>query len=171
MLPILALILTSCAALPMLAQQVLLVRQVSLTSPARPGRDATIVVGTAPNAACTIAVLYMSGPSRAQGLVPEMADAQGKVAWTWRVGTRITASILSTNTIKASGFRYLRPRCAWRLSDARGRRRHPGPPAGAPRVGPVVLDPNRRSRASQDRPPGRELLLSVKSAVNSAGYS
>ena len=89
-LPILALVLTSCAALPVLAQQILLVRQVSLTSPARPGADAIIVVGTAPNAACTITVIYKSGPSRAKGLVPEMADAQGRVAWTWRVGTRTT---------------------------------------------------------------------------------
>lgn len=89
-LPILVLILAVGVALPVLAQQVLLVRLVSLTSPARQGADATIVVGTAPNAACTITVLYRSGASHAQGLVPKTANAQGRVVWTWRVGTRTT---------------------------------------------------------------------------------
>src|SRR5579864_4210399 len=78
------------AASSTLAQQKLLVKLVSVTSPARPGTDATIVVATAPKAACTIAVYYKSGASRAQGLVPETANAQGRVVWTWRVGTPTT---------------------------------------------------------------------------------
>jgi hypothetical protein len=57
-LPILVLVLALNTATPVLAQQVLLVRLVSVTSPAGRGTDATIVVATAPNAACTITVIY-----------------------------------------------------------------------------------------------------------------
>lgn len=92
-------------AAPTFSQQVLVVRLVSLTSPVRPGVDATIVVATAPNAACTITVIYKSGPSRAQGLVPEMADAQGRVAWTWRVGTRTTPGTWPINVNCSLGGR------------------------------------------------------------------
>jgi micrococcal nuclease len=45
---------------------------------------------TQPGAACTIAVLYKSGASRAAGLDPQIADAQGIVRWSWQVGGRTT---------------------------------------------------------------------------------
>jgi len=88
--PLIALVLIFSTAAPALSQQVLPVKLISVTSPARHGYDATIVVATAPKAACTIAVYYKSGASRAEGLVPETADAQGRIAWIWRVGTRTT---------------------------------------------------------------------------------
>jgi hypothetical protein len=85
-----ALVCLSGTAAPAVSQQALPVRLVSVTSPARHGTDATIVVATAPAAGCTITVLYKSGRSRAQGLVPKSSDAQGQAAWTWRIGTRTT---------------------------------------------------------------------------------
>ena len=84
------LLVTLLAITTACAQPALSVKLVSVTSPIRHGADATIVVATAPKAACTITVIYKSGPSRAQGLIPETADARGRVAWTWRVGTRTT---------------------------------------------------------------------------------
>jgi len=66
------------------------VKLASLTSPVFHGNDATIAVTTAANANCQIIVLYKSGPSKAQGLIPKSADAQGQVSWTWKVGSRTT---------------------------------------------------------------------------------
>jgi hypothetical protein len=52
--------------------------------------DATIQVKTTPDAACSITVLYKSGPSRAKGLDPRLADRSGFVVWRWRVGSSTT---------------------------------------------------------------------------------
>ncbi len=90
LLTLISLILVLGTVSPSLPQQPLLVKLVSLTSPTHPGANATIIVKTAPAAACSIAVFYKSGTSRAQGLVPKTADAQGNASWTWRVGTRTT---------------------------------------------------------------------------------
>lgn len=62
----------------------------SVTSPVRPGANATLTAKTAPGAKCAITVYYKSGPSTAQGLVPKAADAGGNVSWTWKVGTNTT---------------------------------------------------------------------------------
>lgn len=70
--------------------QPLQIRVMSLTLPVSPGGDASITIQTAPNASCSITVIYKSGSSRAQGLFPQSADSRGRVAWTWRVGTRTT---------------------------------------------------------------------------------
>src|SRR5205809_7550608 len=66
------------------------VELVRLTSPVAPYTDATIVVKTLPGAACTIVVLYKSGPSRARGLLSQDASSRGQVSWTWRVGSNTT---------------------------------------------------------------------------------
>lgn len=63
---------------------------VSLTSPVKAGDDASITVRTAPAARCHITVHYKSGLSKAKGLGPKLADMQGQVNWTWRVGSRTT---------------------------------------------------------------------------------
>jgi micrococcal nuclease len=76
---------------------------VSLTSPARRGTDATIVVQTAPRAHCLIGVQYKSGPSHAAGLVPKDADGKGRVAWTWRVGTSTTPGTWPVTVVCAAG--------------------------------------------------------------------
>ena|SRR5437016_986797 len=65
----------------------------SVTSPVRHGNAASIIVKTAPGAACTIIVAYKSGPSRAQGLNPKTADKDGIVSWAWIVGTRTTPGL------------------------------------------------------------------------------
>lgn len=58
----------------------------SVTSPDPRNANATARVQTAAAASCTIVVTYNSGPSKAAGLEPKMADGTGAVAWTWMVG-------------------------------------------------------------------------------------
>lgn len=62
----------------------------SVTSPVNPGGYATLQARTISGANCTITVWYKSGPSKATGLEPKLADAQGIVTWTWKVGTKTT---------------------------------------------------------------------------------
>jgi hypothetical protein len=64
-----------------------------VTSPVAPGGKATLEARTAPGAHCTITVYYKSGPSRAGGLTPKDADADGNVGWTWSVGNQTTPGI------------------------------------------------------------------------------
>jgi hypothetical protein len=59
----------------------------SVTSPVKRGASATLTAKTAPGVNCTIIVYYKSGPSKASGLGPKTADAEGNVSWTWKVGT------------------------------------------------------------------------------------
>lgn len=63
----------------------------SLTSPISPGSPATLAARTAPGAACSIVVVYKSGPSSAAGLGPATAGTGGDVSWTWTVGSRTSA--------------------------------------------------------------------------------
>lgn len=63
---------------------------VSLTSPVSPGEYATIMVKTSSGASCSIVVSYKSGPSKAEGLSPTVADANGMCSWGWKVGARTT---------------------------------------------------------------------------------
>jgi len=63
---------------------------VSLSTPVAPFSDATIEIQTSPGASCAITVRYKSGPSQAKGLVVKPADAKGRVAWQWRVGSNTT---------------------------------------------------------------------------------
>ncbi len=61
-----------------------------ITSPVSPGTNARLEIQTTPGAECAITVVYMSGPSRARGLEPKVADTGGQIAWVWRVGTNTT---------------------------------------------------------------------------------
>ncbi len=81
-------LITVLSVTPLASAQQLQVRLVSITSPATPGKDATIAVQTSPRAACKITVQYDSGPSKAKGLGPKTANAKGNVKWTWRVGAK-----------------------------------------------------------------------------------
>jgi hypothetical protein len=65
---------------------------ISVTSPAVPFSDATLTISTTPGANCSIIVHYKSGPSRAKGLVPQVAGGSGRVSWRWRVGSNSTPS-------------------------------------------------------------------------------
>ena len=87
--PLLVVLAVLLTALPLYAAD-LAVNLISVTSPAAPFSDATLEVKTAPEALCSITVLYKSGPSRAKGLVPQQANARGRAAWTWRVGSNTT---------------------------------------------------------------------------------
>ena len=75
---------------PAVSSEHLSVVLTSVTSPVRHGNAASIIVKTAPGAACTIVVAYKSGPSRAKGLDTKTANQDGIVSWAWIVGTRTT---------------------------------------------------------------------------------
>jgi hypothetical protein len=62
----------------------------SLTSPIVRGAPATAAVRTRAGAACTIRVVYKSGPSTAAGLSTKSASSSGRASWTWTVGSRTT---------------------------------------------------------------------------------
>ena len=64
-------------------------RLVKVTSPVSPGSYATLVAHVVPARRCTITVLYMSGSSHASGLYPKR-PRNGRVSWTWMVGTNTT---------------------------------------------------------------------------------
>lgn len=70
--------------------QDLFIEIASVTSPIGKGYTATLQANTAPGAYCNITVYYKSGPSEASGLYPKEADTEGKVSWSWKVGTRTT---------------------------------------------------------------------------------
>jgi hypothetical protein len=63
---------------------------VRVTSPTSPGSYATLVARVTPARRCAITVYYKSGPSVAQGLYPKR-PRNGRVSWTWMVGTNTTA--------------------------------------------------------------------------------
>lgn len=71
-------------------KQRLTLQIISVTSPVSQGANATLTAKTTPGALCDIEVVYKSGPSKAKGLVPKTAGSNGRVSWTWKVGTRTT---------------------------------------------------------------------------------
>lgn len=66
------------------------VKFVAVSSPVPRGGTAIVTIQTLPRTPCVITVFYRSGPSKASGLVPKVADSQGRTTWTWKVGTRTT---------------------------------------------------------------------------------
>ena len=66
------------------------VKLISLSSPVSSGNPASITIKTVASARCQITVLYLSGPSKAKSLIPQEADSEGQVTWTWLVDTRTT---------------------------------------------------------------------------------
>lgn len=60
------------------------VRKISLTSPLRAGKDASLTVSVSPRARCTIKVTYDGVASKAKGLGPKSG---GRITWRWRVAT------------------------------------------------------------------------------------
>lgn len=62
----------------------------SLTSPIAAGAIATIVVQGKTGEQYSIIVNYKSGPSTAAGLETKLADASGRISWTWKVGAKTT---------------------------------------------------------------------------------
>ena len=66
---------------------------ISLTSPIKPGANATLQIQTTPGADCTITVHYKSGPSQAAGLGSQFANSNGIATWSWKVGSRTTPGV------------------------------------------------------------------------------
>jgi hypothetical protein len=64
-------------------------RLVGVTSPARRNAEAALIARVVPARRCTIAVLYKSGPSHAQGLSPKR-PTHGYVTWKWKIGGNTT---------------------------------------------------------------------------------
>jgi micrococcal nuclease len=81
-------------------------RLVGVTSPARRNADASLIARVVPARRCTIAVLYKSGPSHAQGLGPKR-PVRGYVVWKWRVGGNTTLGTwpIQVNCGSAGSFR------------------------------------------------------------------
>ncbi len=61
--------------------------------PVRPGRKATVVVKTEPNARVLLTVLYKSGYSKAKNLGEAIADNDGNISWTWHVSGNTTPGL------------------------------------------------------------------------------
>lgn len=60
------------------------VRKISMTSPLRAGKDASLTVSVSPRARCTIKVAYEGAVSKARGLGPKSGV---RITWRWRVAT------------------------------------------------------------------------------------
>ncbi|MFA5377211.1 MAG: hypothetical protein WC455_15785 [Dehalococcoidia bacterium] len=73
------------------AAQSLTLSITSITQRVNAGNSATLVAQTKPGAQCDITVTYKSGPSTASGLYSKTADSNGRVSWTWTVGSRTTS--------------------------------------------------------------------------------
>lgn len=54
----------------------------------RPGEEAGLIIKGTPGVEYKINVYYSSGPSKAKGLEPKVADSGGNVSWSWMVGSR-----------------------------------------------------------------------------------
>lgn len=72
----------------------------SVSSPVKRGNKATVKVRGKPGVEYDIVVRYSSGESSAKGLENQMADAEGCVCWTWKVGGSTKAG---TYTIRVVG--------------------------------------------------------------------
>jgi hypothetical protein len=81
-------------------------RLVGVTSPAKRNAYAALIAHVVPARRCTIAVLYKSGPSRAEGLNPKR-PIHGYVTWKWKVGGNTTLGRwpIAVNCGSAGSFR------------------------------------------------------------------
>ncbi len=75
----------------------------SITSPVYRGSNATLVAQTSPATNCTIRYTTPAGnPSKAAGLTPKTADANGSVSWTWKIDANTTPGT-GTVTVTCNG--------------------------------------------------------------------
>ena len=84
-------------------------RLISLTTPIKAGKTATIEILAEPNTEYSIIVRYSSGPSSAKGLEPKLSDELGFVSWTWRVSANVkpgeyTIEITSGDAVYKTNF-------------------------------------------------------------------
>jgi hypothetical protein len=69
------------------------VKFLSVRSPVPHGGMGLVTIQTKPQTLCIITVTYKSGPSRAVGLIPKTSNGQGRITWTWKIGTRTTPGV------------------------------------------------------------------------------
>ena len=74
----------------------------SVTSPIKGGKNATLSAKGKPNTVYDIKVVYSSGESSANGLEDKTSSASGNVSWTWKVGAK-TKPGTYTITVKGGG--------------------------------------------------------------------
>lgn len=60
-----------------------------ITSPVKPGSNASMTVKTNGGAVCTISVIYDKTPSADSGLTSKTADEYGMVSWSWTVESSV----------------------------------------------------------------------------------
>lgn len=60
-----------------------------LSSPVKPGENASITVRTNATSTCEITVTYNDVKSTDSGLTKKTADSYGNVTWSWTVGTTV----------------------------------------------------------------------------------
>lgn len=65
----------------------------SMTETVGRGETASVTVSGLPDITYTITVRYPSSVSTAAGLEPKTADADGKMTWSWRVGSRTSLGV------------------------------------------------------------------------------
>jgi hypothetical protein len=70
-----------------------------------PRGTARLAIETVAEAVCTITVEYDSGPSQAQGLTEKTTDGDGKVDWSWLVGSNTAAGRYPITVYCAKGDR------------------------------------------------------------------
>lgn len=63
---------------------------ISLTETVSAGETASVAIRGKPHTQYSITVTYKSGPSKAAGLETKTTGADGRVTWSWKVGTRTT---------------------------------------------------------------------------------
>ncbi len=63
----------------------------AISSPVKVGSNASIDITTNATSACAILVTYNEKPSTDSGLSSKVADAYGRVSWTWTVGSSVPA--------------------------------------------------------------------------------
>jgi hypothetical protein len=67
------------------AKKTLDVSITKITSPVKPGDDASVAIKTDAGALCKIEVKLKSGPSTAAGLKSQRADDKGVATWNWKI--------------------------------------------------------------------------------------
>jgi hypothetical protein len=69
------------------------VKFLQVRSPVPHGGEGLVTIQTKRGTYCAISVIYKSGPSHAAGLGSQTADANGRITWSWKVGTRTTPGV------------------------------------------------------------------------------
>lgn len=78
-------------AKPTTTESVVPIKLIKLTTPIKAGDEATLEIQGLPETEFDISVRYGSTTSTAKGLENKTSGKDGKVSWTWKVGTNTSA--------------------------------------------------------------------------------